>query len=953
MKNYSEMTNAELQSELLARQIYSGDRKSTSSEPSVEELQRLIHDLQLHQIELEMQNRELREARRSLEDAHQQYATLYEFSPVAYLTLDRAGVIRELNLTAAKLLGAHRAYLLGLPFAVLVARHDTHRFWDHLRQCAQRGEKVVTKLDLKLKGGQLIAVQIETLTDATKSANDVLRTAIIEISERDQAETRNHASKIFQQSVLDSLTSHLAVLDKTGTITAVNDAWSQFACENGDPGMVRSGPGVNYLEVCRAAVDLAIEAQAVLTGLQSILAGEQSRFSLEYPCHSPTQERWFLLTAVSLRSEQGGAVVSHSDITVRRQAERALQANEARMAGILESAMDAIITVDAQQHIVMFNAAAEQMFLVPAAKAIGQSLDRFIPLRFRNAHSRHIANFERTYVTKRAMGALGAVYGLRSSGEEFPIEASISHIETQGQPFFTVILRDITQRKQVEDQLVEQAALLNHARDAILVRDLNDRILFWNQSAERIYGWLAEEVVGQDIKQLLYHGFTDQFEQAKWAVIEQGDWVGEMRQFTKSGREVSVENRLTIVRDSSGKPQSILSINTDVTEYRRLQSQFLRAQRLESIGTLASGIAHDLNNVLSPITMGIQLLQSKVSDESGRRLLEVIRQSAERGGELIKQVLSFARGAEGQKTTINPRHLISEITKVLDETFPKNISIHYSVPPDLGAICCSPTQLQQVLMNLCVNARDAMPEGGTLRLTAENIQFDQHYARMNPLARPDCYVMISVMDTGMGIPPALLDKIFDPFFTTKQMGQGTGLGLATVQGIVKSHDGFINVYSEPGHGTQFRIYLPAIISAQPAQTSPLHSDLPAGHGETVLVVDDEASISEITRSTLEAFGYRVLIAADGAEGVALYAAHQGEIRVVLTDMMMPLMDGPAMIRALRKINSQTPIIATSGLANDDRTAALQELGVEEFLPKPYNAERLLLLLDRLIRESQA
>ncbi|MCG3159090.1 MAG: Sensor histidine kinase RcsC [Acidobacteria bacterium] len=622
------------------------------------------------------------------------------------------------------------------------------------------------------------------------------------------------------------------------------------------------------------------------------------------------------------------------------------------LAWIIESAMDAIVTVDGAQRIVLFNAAAEKMFGCSAEEALGLPLDHFIPERFRHAHRRRIREFGQTQVTKRTMGSLGAVYGLRANGEEFPIEASISQIEANGQKLFTVILRDITERKRAEEKLIEQAALLNYARDAILVRGLDDRILFWNQGAERIYGWTAEEAAGRDIKDLIYRGDFSQFEDAKRAAIEQGEWSGELRQATKGGKEVVAECRWTLVRDANGQPKSYLAINTDITERKRLEAQFLRAQRLESIGTLASGIAHDLNNILSPITTGVQLLQMRLTDESSQRMLEVIRQSAERGGDLIKQVLSFARGGvEGQRITLQPKHLIKEIAKLLAETFPKNITIKHSLPPDLATISGDPTQLHQALMNLCVNARDAMPEGGALTIAAETVFFDEHYARMNHEARPGPYALISVTDTGTGIPPGVLDRIFDPFFTTKEQGKGTGLGLSTVQGIVKSHGGFVNVYSEPGRGTQFRIYLPAIASAQTAQAAAALSNLPAGHGETILVVDDEASVREITRTTLEAFGYRVLVAREGAEAVTLYTAHQDEIEAVLTDMMMPQMDGPAMIRELQKINPQVRIIASSGLAEGERAAEAAELGVKTFLPKPYNAERLLKAIGGVIGEA--
>jgi PAS domain S-box-containing protein len=624
--------------------------------------------------------------------------------------------------------------------------------------------------------------------------------------------------------------------------------------------------------------------------------------------------------------------------------------SQAHAAALIESAMDAIISVDESHRIVLFNPAAEKMFGCRASDAINQPLDRFLPERFRATHSEHIRKFGKTSTTKRTMG-FGQVFGLRSSGEEFPVEASISFIESGGKIFYTVILRDITQRQESERRLRELGAMVNQAQDAILSCDLEGRILFWNRGAERVYGWTAEEVLGKDISSKFYGGTNETARIVPAELYETGESTGEMRHLTRSGVEITVETHMTLVRSETGEPRSVLIINTDITEKKKLETQFLRAQRLESIGTLASGIAHDLNNILSPITMGVQLLQMKTLDEGSQRTLEIIRQSAERGSNLIKQVLSFARGSsEGQKTTLQTRHLIKEIVKILNETFPKNISIQHHFEPDLATISGDPTQLHQILMNLCVNARDAMPKGGTLTIESRNILLDPHYAQIHPDARPGQYILITVSDTGVGIPLEYQDRIFDPFFTTKEQGKGTGLGLATVLGIVKSHGGFINVYSEPGKGASFKIFLPGNASTIKTRAAEKFSLLPAGRGEVILVVDDEAHVREITRTTLETFGYRVLLAREGEDGLRVYAANKKEIALVLTDMMMPLMDGPTFIRALRKMNPRIPIIASSGLAEKERALEAEQLGVGNFLAKPYSAECLLKTIDTLLHK---
>lgn len=511
-------------------------------------------------------------------------------------------------------------------------------------------------------------------------------------------------------------------------------------------------------------------------------------------------------------------------------------------------------------------------------------------------------------------------------------------------------IRYAIERKQTEQKIREQAALLDIATDAILVCSLENKILFWNKGAERLYGWQAEEAIGEDASKLLYKETESQLRDIQVKLAEKGEWQGELHKITKSGKPIIVQSRWTLVHDERGKPKSILVVNTDITQKKQLETQFLRAQRLESIGTLAGGIAHDLNNVLTPILGAVQILQMLLHDERSQRVLSLLEINAKRGADLIKQVLSFARGLEGERTIVQVAHLIWEIEKIARETFPKSIDIRTDISIiDLWPVCGDATQLHQVLMNLCVNARDAMPSGGTLKISAENLFIDENYAGMNIDASVGPYILINIRDTGTGIPSEIVDRIFEPFFTTKEPGKGTGLGLSTVLGIVKSHDGFVNVYSEPGKGTQFRIYLPATQSAVPNITPNI--ELPKGKGELILVVDDELAIREITKTSLETYNYQVLTASDGIEAIALYAQQKDEISVVLTDMMMPSMDGQTTIRTLHKINPQVKIIAMSGFASNGTVAQASGTGVKAFLSKPYTAKELLKTINGVINEN--
>ena len=508
----------------------------------------------------------------------------------------------------------------------------------------------------------------------------------------------------------------------------------------------------------------------------------------------------------------------------------------------------------------------------------------------------------------------------------------------------------LARNERASHKLREQASLLDKAQDAILVTDLQRRLTFWNKSAERLYGWTGEEVLGKVVTDLFYPGGdANEVRQAYEDVVAHGEWTGELQLQTKSGRTVTIESRWTLVRDGAGQPRSILSINTDVTDRRQLEQQFYRAQRLESIGTLAGGIAHDLNNVLAPVIMGVGLLRDRLHDEESREIIDTISTSAQRGAAMVSQVLSFARGQEGKRAEIRAVDLIADVVRIARDTLPKHIDIVTGVDAGLPPILGDPTQCHQVLLNLCVNARDAMPNGGTLTLSAEAVTFTRSVGTSRPRDLADgTYVVIRVEDTGTGMTPQVIDKIFDPFFTTKEAGKGTGLGLSTSLTIVRSHGGHIRAESRPGSGSRFEVYLPVAPALPVSSASGQSQSAPLGRGETVLVVDDEESVRRVLKSTLEKGGYQVVQAANGREALTVYNELGPRIAAIVIDMTMPVLGGVPTMRELVKINPDVRIIAASGIPDNEASAKTIGRQMKEFLAKPFSSQQLLRAVNRAV-----
>jgi PAS domain S-box-containing protein len=698
-----------------------------------------------------------------------------------------------------------------------------------------------------------------------------------------------------------------------------------------------SMPQFDALDALRALKSRRVKVPFIL------VTGSQSE-EVAVQCLQEGADDYILKSSLKrLPSALLGCVQKRRAENERAEAEQILRRREEYFRSLIHASSDIITTVSEEGRVTFASPSLERTLGYPAEELTGRAYLDFI-------HPNDQASAAATLRVAHVEGSsLPTHYRFHCKDGSWRYLESICRNLTHNPSVagFVINSRDVTERQLAEDRIREQAALLNKARDAILVIDLSGGITFWNSSAERFYGWPHEEMVGRANAAALAHPDAASHEQALAATLNSDEWQGELSQITREKREIVVESRWSLVRDNENHPKSILIINTDITERKKLETHFLRAQRLESIGTLAGGIAHDLNNVLTPILVSLRLLR-ELKGNAPVEILDTLEASALRGAGIVQQVLSFARGVEGEKSVLELKHPVNEVLKICRDVFPPGVQIRPRLAPDLWLVNGDATQLHQVFMNLAVNARDAMPNGGLLQFDAGNIEIDENYARMQPDARAGRYVVVTVSDSGTGIPPEGVAKIFEPFYTTKEVGKGTGLGLSTALGIVRSHGGFLTVYSEVGKGSSFKVYLPAAETGRSVPRKMIEGDLPRGRGESIMVVDDEAAIREIIKATLENNGYRVVNACDGTEAVAVLASKKKRIAAIMIDLMMPYMDGFSAIRALRKLDPDVKLIAISGIIDNSRISQLEEIGEIKFLPKPFTSEQLLETLKSLL-----
>jgi len=634
----------------------------------------------------------------------------------------------------------------------------------------------------------------------------------------------------------------------------------------------------------------------------------------------------------------------------RLRVETALGESEARKAAVLDSVLDCIVTMDAEGTVIEFNSAASRTFGYPKAEAIGRSLaELIIPPQFRE---RHRAGLARCLATGEGplIGKLIEVTAMRADGSEIPVELAITAIRSGAAQIFTGVLRDITARKQAEITRAQLAAIVDSSDDAIISLSMEGTVLTWNAGAERLYGYAASEMIGRNRALLVPDGSSAELVSVmeRAARGEMGE-VLETRRVRKDGSVVDIALVTSPMTDSTGRVASVSTIARNITsrkkaeaELRELEEQYQQAQKMEAIGRLAGGVAHDFNNLLTVILGFCELLLADLDPNDVRQAdIGEIQKAGARAAGLTRQLLAFSRKEIIQPALLDLNVIVTDIRVMLVRLIGENMTVVLALEEALAPVKADRGQIEQIVLNLAVNARDAMPKGGTLTIATSTVELNEHYTKTHLAVKPGSYVVLTVTDTGTGMSPEVQSRLFEPFFTTKEPGKGTGLGLATVYGIVTRSGGSVTVDSTVGGGTSFMVFLPRADAAEPVVAAPPPLDRGRAARHTVLVVEDAEGLRELTRRLLERQGHTALVAANADEARELFDQH-GSIDLLLTDVVMPGASGPELVKELVGRRTTLKVIYMSGYTDD----AIVHHGVLDpgivFLQKPFSSESLAL-----------
>lgn len=944
----------------------------TAETMSPEQMQVLIHELRVHQIELELQNEELRRTQAELDESRSRYFDLYDLAPAGYCTLNEQGLIWESNLTLCNLLGVTRSSMAIIPFSRFIVPEDQDTFYHHRKRLMLSGNSESCELRLRHEEG--ITIWVQVVSNLAPGVDNAIlqRIVLTDISAIKAAESELRTREALHLSIFDSLTEHVAVFDEHGVVIAVNEAWRKFSRDNCGTPTSPTPIGINYLQMCKeAGKDVGCENSAKLSkAMRAILDGHQSEFSLEYECHSPDQKRWFHVRVTRMLGPRPGLVVSHLNVTNRKLAELALEESRRELLLVANNVPGPVARIDkdlrylfANKHYeTFFGRSAEQVLGLRVPDVMGADLFQQAEPYILRALAGERVTFEYVYrPTNRK-----TLHGLANLVPERDADQNVVG--------YFVVSIDITELKQAEEATKEALSILQKVTSRVpgavyqyrLHPDGRSSMPYASQGLYSLFGVSPEDVVN-DAAKVFAHAYLVDPVEFDASVLESAEkltpWDHEFR-FLVDGKTKWLHGNSIPDREPDG---SVLwhGFVTDVTERvaaeaarESLESQLRESQKMEAIGTLAGGIAHDFNNALSVILGNVELAQEvSPADDSLKQCFSEIYRAGIRSRDLVMQILSFCRQ---QPTTLLPISLnlvVDEAAALLQSTMQSRVTLDVASEKNLPHVLADATQIEQVVINLANNAMQAMTShSGTIEIRLDSVSVDDPDSavlsalhELQPLASGRV-VRLTVSDNGSGMTPSVRERMFEPFFTTKPRGEGTGLGLAVVHGIVKTHGGEIVVESEPGKGTTFHIFLPAVaedsetrqtVAESPPAFLPDQPEPAVATRGRILLIDDDKPVLRIAKFLLEHHGFSVSDFSDPHAGLDAVRREPFAFQMVLTDHSMPSVSGFAVVAAVHDLNPNLPVAMMSGFVDDELQQKAAKAGVAALISKPFTSAELV------------
>ena len=845
-------------------------------------------------------------------------------------------LVIDVNPALAEMLGYARDDLVGRPLTDLVA-HESTEIAQRLVQVLLEGQVLRQQRTYRRRDGSEVEVEVSA-TALPHAGRRVVCNVVCDITARLRDERELRSSRELFRSALDALAAQIVILDAEGRIVELNRAWRQFAADNGLP-EAACGIGADYLGTApQRGLPQLLVGQAT-DGLQTVMNGERTSFELEYPCELTCGQYWLALRVTAFPGDAGQVVVAHEDLTERRRAETSAAWSESRYRDLFHNANDAILVHDLKGQILDANILAarrlgytvQALSQRPLAELEADEFRATVPQRI-DAVDRYGSQLYETVLVSRA--------GLR-----MPVEVSARRIDYDGVPAVICTARDISERKRTVELYQRLATALSAAAEAILITDREGRIQYVNEAFVSITGYGPEQVIGRNPSLLKSGCHPPEFYVELWAALNRGEsWRGQITNRRRDGSFYTARTTIAPVRDAQGRVTEYVATQQDITSELRLQAEVGRNQMLQAVGQLAAGVAHDFNNILLAVLGFADLIGLDLPDDSPLADdVDQIRQAARRGGGLVRQLMAFSLQEPGERVPVDLNQIVGDIIKMLRRTIGEHITVELELADTLPMILADSVQMQQVLMNLAVNARDAMPSGGRLRIATAAETCPESGGENGQRC-----VQLTVEDTGTGMSPEVLERAFEPYFTTKEQGRGTGLGLATVIGSVEQNGGRVSLESELGTGTTVTVRMPVCSADRLAAAEAAAAAPPQGHGETILVVEDEALIRDMVCRLLTANGYLAYSAADGFEALDLLAERQGDVDLVITDMVMPRMTGSELLERLAVEYPDLRVVVSSGYAADQLSVAEDASRHGLFLAKPYSSNALLTTLRRAL-----